>query len=301
MNGRERITRALRGELTDRLARGEFFIADDFTRAFRTLDADAPIAWEQQRAVIAQLDLDIAPVAFSEGWGALEQPDADRALEHVARWRAAESHFIVAVMDGPFSAAIRQHGFNETMHAIHGAPELAREWFQRGAEDARVIARAIRDAGADGVVLGEDIAYGSQTYIAPAQLRELYWQAVAWLAREIRAAGLAVFYHSDGNLNAVLDDLVACGLDGLQGLEPGAGMDVVATRARVGAALTLWGNLSFDFLSAPRADDDIRALIARLSGDGRRFILGSCGGLVAGMNVATVREVYRVAKKNWGD
>jgi len=295
MNGRERITRTLRGQPVDRLARGDFFIADDFTRAFLGLAAAAPVAWTHQRNAIAQLDLDIAPVAFSEGWGALDQPDSHHALERIAQWRANETRFIVAVMDGPFSAAIRVQGFNEMMHALHSAPELAREWFQRGAADAQILARAIRQTGADGIVLGEDIAYGRQTYVAPAQLRAVYWETVAWLAREIHALGLAVFYHSDGNLNAVLDDLLKCELDGLQGLEPDGGMEVAATRARVGDALTLWGNLSFDFLSVPRDDAEIRAAIARVRGDGRRCILGACGGLVAGMHLETVRRVYELA------
>ncbi len=292
MTGRERITRTLRGEPTARLARGEFFIADDFTRAFLSLDAGAPITWEHSRAVVAQLDLDVAPVSFSEGWGALDQPDLDRALERIARWRAEETRFIFAVMDGPFSVAIRAHGFAETMHAIHSAPELAREWFERGAQDVQARARAIRDTGADGIVLGEDIAYGRQTYVAPKQLRELYWQAVSWLVREMHNLGLVAFFHSDGNLNAVLDDLVACGFEGLQGLEPDAGMDVNATHARAGA-LTLWGNLSFDFLSAPRTEQEIRASVAKLRGDGSRLILGSCGGLVAGMDLETVRRVHQ--------
>jgi uroporphyrinogen decarboxylase len=296
MNHRERVFKTLRSEPVDRIARGEFFIADDFVRDFFALREDAPIEFEHHREIITQLDLDLACVSVSAGWGALEQPDEPRAFEMLARWRAENDRFVCALMDGPFSAAVQARGFNELMHAIRGAPELARDLFQRGADAARVIANAARDAGAEGVVLGEDIAYGKQTYIAPDDLRALYFPALRDLVRDLRARDLVVFFHSDGNLNAVLDDLVACQFDGIQGLEPDAGMTMRGTRARVGDAITLWGNLNFDFLSAPRADAEIARATRDVIESNGRVIFGSCGGLVAGMNVETVRRVHRQEK-----
>ncbi len=290
LSHRKRILKTLRGEPTDRIPRGEFFIADEFVRAFLSLPE---VGFDQQHAVVAQLDLDIAPVAFSAGWGATKQPDEDRALESLVRWRAESDRFVVALIDGPFSAAVKARGFEMLMRYVHSAPQFAREDFRYGAEETRVTAQAVRDAGADGVVLGEDMAYNQSTFFSPEQLRELYFPELAQAARDIRALGLAVFFHSDGNLNAVLDDLAASGLDGLQGLEPEAGMQIRAVRERVGSALTLWGNLSFDFLSAPRSNAEIDAAVRAVESTGGRLVLGSCGGLVEGLNVDTVRRVHR--------
>ncbi|MBI4786121.1 MAG: hypothetical protein HY782_03625 [Chloroflexi bacterium] len=306
MNHRELVLKTLRGERTDRLACGEFFIADEFVRAFVTLDSQSPVEFDHYRAVVEQLDLDIATVSFSAGWGALEHPDEDRALDLLTRWRAAGDRFVFALIDGPFSAAAKARGFNMLLHYIHGAPHAARDLFRRGAEEARVVAQAARDAGADGVILGEDIAYGRSTYIAPKHLRELYFAELRAAAHEIRALGLTVFFHSDGNLNAVLDDLAACELDGLQGLEPEAGMELGAVRARVGPELTLWGNLGFDALASPLTPQPPSPspgleVQSRRGGRGRRgmevrYIFGACAGLVQGMNVETVRQVYRAAR-----
>lgn len=319
---RERIRKTLRGERTDRIPRGEFFIADEFVRAFlrmptagddalsRCLESIAPwrsmrddaseATFRQQRAVVEQLGLDIAPVAFSAGWGAPAQPDEDRALDFLTRWRAESERFVFALIDGPFSAAVKARSFAGLMHYVRGAPHLARDLFARGADETRVLARALRDAGADGVILGEDIAFGKTTYLAPNDLRDLYFPALRELAREVRALGLVVFLHSDGNLNAILDDLAACELDGLQGLEPESGMRIGAVRARVGDALTLWGNLSFDFLSAPRTDAEIESALTSLptpatgvGGEVGKFIFGSSGGLVQGMHIETVQRIYR--------
>ncbi len=288
MNPRERIAQTLRGAPVDRVARGEFFIADEFARASCPA---AETLFEAQRQIIEQFDLDVAAVSLSAGWGALEQPPADRALEMLMRWRAETDRFVWAVLDGPFSAAARARGFQALMHYIHGAPHVARDLFWQGAEEARLIAQAVRDAGADGVVLGEDIAYGARTYLAPKDLRELYFPALRAAAHEIRNLGLVVFFHSDGNLNAVLADLAACELDGVQGLEPEAGMTLSAARAQTGAALTLWGNFGFEFLSAARTEAEIAEVVRAVTAS-PPVIAGSCGGLVPGLNPATLRQIY---------
>ncbi len=278
---RTRVFQTLRGERADRIPQGEFFIADEFVRAFLGLAPARPVEFQQRRAVVEQLDLDIASVAFSAGWG---------ALDALVRWSTEGERFVFALVDGPFSAAARARGFNMLMHYVGGAPEAARDLFRRGADETRVVAQAARDAGADGVILGEDIAYGKGTYVAPGALRELYFPVLTALARDVRGFGLAVFFHSDGNLNAVLDDLVDAGLDGIQGLEPEAGMDLDQTWARVGQRLTLWGNLGFHFLASP-VDASMVASVHAASPQ-TRYIFGSCAGLVQGMNVETVRRVY---------
>jgi uroporphyrinogen-III decarboxylase len=91
----------------------------------------------------------------------------------------------------------------------------------------------------------------------------------------------------------VLDDLAMCELGGIQGLEPEAGMSIQRVRERVGNRLTLWGNLGFDFLGAERTDTEIAEMLKAVTSHSGKLIFGSCGGVVAGMNVETVRRVYR--------
>jgi len=295
---RERVTRALRGDPStgsglDRIPRGEFFIADEFVRAFLALDGG--IDFRHHQVVVEQLDLDVVSIPFSAGWGALEQPDEDRALESLTRWHAESDRFVFALIDGPFSAAVKARGFEMLMRYVHSAPRFAHDDFHQGAAETRVIAQAVRDAGADGVILGEDIAYNRSTFFSPQQLRESYFPELKQTGHDLRALGLAVFFHSDGNLNAILDDLAACEVDGLQGLEPAAGMQIGAVRERVGNVVTLWGNLGFEFLSSPRMDQEITAARQQIeieNGARSRLIIGSCSGLVDGLNVETVRRLY---------
>ena len=92
-----------------------------------------------------------------------------------------------------------------------------------------------------------------------------------------------------------------CELDGIQGLEPEAGMSIQRARERVGNRLTLWGNLGFDFLSVERTDAEIEEMVKAVTTNSGKLIFGSCGGLVAGMNVETVRRVHRALSGRAGD
>jgi len=286
MTPRERIYNTLRGAPTDRLARGEMFIADEFIRAFSPA--------QTLERVIEELDLDVVSIPLSAGWGAPQQPDADRALQAILQWRERD-RFVFALIDGPFSAAVKEVGFDTLMRYTRSAPEAARRAFMQGADEARLIARAVRDAGADGVILGEDIAYNRAPYFSAEALGTLYFRALHAAVDDLHALGLVVFFHSDGNLNLVLDDLATCDLDGIQGLEPEAGMSIARARQRVGKRLTLWGNLGFDFLCVERTDEEIEQTINTIVQDSGKLIFGSCGGLVGGLNIETVRRVYRHA------
>ncbi len=80
--------------------------------------------------------------------------------------------------------------------------------------------------GIEAGFLGDDIAFKSGPLLNPVWMREHYFPR---LARTINAAhqrGIKVLFHSDGNLNPILDDLVAAGIDGLNPIEILAGMDV---------------------------------------------------------------------------
>jgi uroporphyrinogen decarboxylase len=80
--------------------------------------------------------------------------------------------------------------------------------------------------GIEAGFLGDDIAYKSGPLLSPAWMREHYFPRLARTIAAAHARGIRVLFHSDGNLNPILDDLVAAGIDGLNPIEILAGMDV---------------------------------------------------------------------------
>ncbi len=80
--------------------------------------------------------------------------------------------------------------------------------------------------------LGDDIAFNSGTIINPVWMREHYFPCLARIIAAWHARGIKVLFHSDGNLNPVLEDLVAAGIDGLNPIEVLSGMDVADIHKR---------------------------------------------------------------------
>lgn len=104
---------------------------------------------------------------------------------------------------------------------------------------------AIWDAGIrpDGIWIYADMAFKSATMCSPAMYRELIWPDHKRMADWAHDRGLKMIFHTDGNINGVLDDYVAAGFDCLQPLEAKAGMDLRDLAPRVGEQVSFMGNI----------------------------------------------------------
>jgi uroporphyrinogen decarboxylase len=83
-----------------------------------------------------------------------------------------------------------------------------------------------------GVFVGEDIAYKGATLFSPDYLCREFIPRLEKIIDAYHQRGLAVMFHSDGNLMAIVDDLVAVGVDILNPIETVAGMDVAEIRQK---------------------------------------------------------------------
>jgi uroporphyrinogen decarboxylase len=99
------------------------------------------------------------------------------------------------------------------------------------------------------------------------------------LVERAHAAGLKVVRHSDGNLWPLLDILLDTGYDGLNPLEPQAGMDLKKVKAYCGDRLCLLGNIDcIDLLpngSPAEVDAAVRRAITDAAAGGGLIICSS--------------------------
>ena len=289
---RRAVQRALMGAWPGRVLCGELVIDDDFVRDVVGLAGEA-IPAAARLALLHRLRQDLVVVSFSHGWGSPVQPDEEDARFWLRHWRSESDLFVFALVDGPFSLAAKTWGWEQTLLRLtEGSEETTVFMAEAVVQQAEAI-RHLAAAGADGIVLGDDIAYRRSTTVRPAALRRHYFPYLTVLVEASQQAGLPVVFHSDGNLWDVLDDLVASGVNGLQGLEPGAGMSLARVRARVGPELCLWGNVDVGWLAHLRppaeVQDEVRKILAPLVGT--PVILGTSGGLIAGLPGANVEAM----------
>jgi uroporphyrinogen decarboxylase len=122
-----------------------------------------------------------------------------------------------------------------------------------------VQARRYAEAGADVICLGDDV--GTQRGML---MSVRMWRA--WLkprlARVIAAARAArpdvlVFFHSDGDVTAIVADLLEIGVDILNPLQPEC-MDPIALRRQFGSRVCFWGTLGTQSTFPFGTPDDVR-------------------------------------------
>ena len=82
------------------------------------------------------------------------------------------------------------------------------------------------------VFIGDDIAFRTGPMINPLWLRKHYFPRLTRVIDAYHNKGIKVLFHSDGNLNQIMDDLVAAGIDALNPIEVAAGMDIADLHRR---------------------------------------------------------------------
>jgi uroporphyrinogen decarboxylase len=141
-----------------------------------------------------------------------------------------------------FEAAWRLRGFEAFLIDLVQRKEMAAYLLDRLAEHARRNAVALAAAGVDVLALDDDVGMPGGLMMSPATWREFFRPRLAAIIGAARSAqpGIRVLYHSDGNIEPILDDLVEIGVAALNPLQP-EHMDAQRIRRRYGTRLALWG------------------------------------------------------------
>lgn len=206
--------------------------------------------------------------------------------------------FVFWVINGTFQLLMNHIGLMEI------ARQAAMEAKAIGSKLKQISQNVIEEikigvtAGAHGVIIADDIAYQKNTYLAP-DFYERYllplWQKQVETAKHLDTP---IFFHSDGNINRILPMIVEAGFDGLQCIEPAAGMDICEIKQTYGDKLCLMGNIDPSLLidgqknedALQNAVNDLKSKIA----PGGGFIFGTCSGLHAGLSPRKVHQMYRM-------
>jgi uroporphyrinogen decarboxylase len=87
-------------------------------------------------------------------------------------------------------------------------------------------AKALIDAGFEVITWADDAAYKERTMIKPELWEELIVPYYTRLNNICHNRGALTFYHSDGYTEPFFNGLIKSGFNGIQSLEPAAGMNL---------------------------------------------------------------------------
>ena len=148
----------------------------------------------------------------------------------------------------------------DLMMDLVGAPEVAHYFFERTAAFQQHAAAEFARAGVDIIITGDDIA-GQHGLLMSLET----WRDVSEAAPGRHRAGgeggqpgTFVFYHSDGNVEPAMPELIEAGIDILNPVQPEC-MDPAAIKRKYGDRLSFWGTVSVQRTMPFGTPDEVRA------------------------------------------
>jgi Uroporphyrinogen-III decarboxylase len=142
----------------------------------------------------------------------------------------------------------------------------------------------------------DDIAYKTSPIFSRHTLEEIFMPQLRKAAAAIKKPWV---YHSDGNLQPILDILVDLGMNGLHPLEPGA-MDLDYLKSEYGNKFCLIGNIDIDKTLSRGSENDVynevKERINQLGGGGG-FIISDSNSVPAYCKAENVIAMSKAVEK----
>ncbi len=167
-----------------------------------------------------------------------------------------QGYLVIASMPGGFDEPRQLLGEAGLCMAFYDEPEMIEDMLGLMADTTlKVFERVFDYVTIDNLSIHEDLAGKSGPLIGPAQIGEYLRPYYRRVWDEVRLHGGSLFSQdSDGNMNAVVDAFLDCGVNIMYPFEPGSGMDLIDTRKKYGRRVAVKGGIDKYVLRGTKAD-----------------------------------------------
>lgn len=209
-------------------------------------------------------------------WSDLDQPYRFEGVRERVQALQAQGLAVAAYAGSVFERSWYLRGMENLMMDMLASPEIAHHLFERTAAFQQHAARQFARAGVDILITGDDIAGQTGPLMRLETWRRFLKPRLAATVRAVKEANAAtrVFYHSDGNVEAFIPDLIEIGVEILNPVQPEC-MDPAAIKRQYGDRLSFWGTVSVQRTMPLGTPEDVRAEVRA-----RIREVGHGGGLI---------------------
>jgi len=286
----ERILAATRFERVDRIPKGEFHLEDDFVTELLGLEESVSFKDRVEACELCGLDA----LAFSPSFA---HQDKARAWEGLKQWRKETDYFIFGIIDGPFQGTAKLFAsFTDYLLAIAKRDPIIPELVAKSVATNIELGLDALTLGANGIIVADDIAYQGGTFISPTALRNNFFPGLAEQVEILSGQKAPVFFHADGDLLPVLDDIINSGFNGLHSLDFSSLDNIAKVRMATENRLCLMGGYDLGwFEEDSRIEKALELLNATsIEAMGRGYIFGSSAGILgSALSAGRVLDVYQ--------
>jgi uroporphyrinogen decarboxylase len=185
--------------------------------------------------------------------------------------------------------------------ATHGIPsgehfsEYVTQLFERPDELKTMYENTLRasheytclqlEAGADNVINCCDVAFNNGPFISPDMMDEFFFPYFNRWVDSMKQMGKTSLWHTDGNLNPIMDRVLQSGVTAIQCVDPLGGMDIVELKQCIGNRLTMIGNINCSTLQLGTHEEIAECVTRVIEGCKNQggFILSGCNAIFHGI------------------
>ena len=201
-----------------------------------------------------------------------------------------------------FLWAVELCGMDNLLMQMALEPEFCEELFGRILENQIAVYKNAVRIGADIVIETDDYAYDKGPLMSPAMFDDLCAPLIKRWSDALHEMGALTVKHTDGNIMSILDSIRDSGVDGIQSVDPSAGMDIKEVKQLYGDRLCLIGNIDCATLLSFDPPEKVYEVVKQTIKDaapGGGFIITSSNALTT----TTTKENYQAmldAVRDWG-
>ncbi len=254
--------------------------------------------------IIAQIDV---PVKSREDWEKYILPKVNvpyrtRILREIL---AANTYDLAVVLGllGPFTMLSWYIcDFESLAIFMYTDPDLVHEMNEAYLKWAlEAVELAVKQGKIDCVQISDDWGGTSGLLLSPEHFREFFIPYFKRLVEGIQSYGLPVIMHNDGCIWDVLDDLAACGIDGLHPVERAAGMDLKRVKEMFKGKITPIGNVNNKITMESSNPNDVREEVLeclREAAPGGGYIISTDHSIHDNIPLENVLCLIKTVKEN---
>jgi uroporphyrinogen decarboxylase len=267
-----------------------FHVKDPFGVVYKLSDHGIPVPVGHPVNNFVELEKYTPPIPQKEDLGLLNMA--------VKRFKGQKAVFWL--MRGVFVRSWRLIGMTNYMLNVYANPEFLHLLAKIMLEYSLAQLDLLVEAGLDILVIEDDIATDKGPMISFEHFETFINQYNRQIVERAHQKGLKVVRHSDGNLWPLLDLLLETGYDGINPLEPQAGMDIKKVKSYCGNRICLLGNIDCVDLLPRGTEEEVEQAVIQTIKDGATgggLILCSSNSLHQGVNPENCIAMFQAARK----
>jgi len=239
---------------------------------------------------------EMAPIT---GWADLEAwhpPDAEAAerfdtmARRVRRFKGRKA--IIFRLRDVWSGPRDLLGYENILVKCLEEPGLIAAVVEKCIDHSIRLAQIAAERGAEIVMTGDDVADNRGPLVSPAVWESVFMLPFRRWVNALHDCGLYYWKHTDGNIMALMDGLVAAGIDGIDPVDPIAGMDLATFKERWGEKVAIKGNVDCARLLVSGTAEEVAEAVEhciRVAGPGGGYVCSSSNSIHSGVRP----ELYR--------